>query len=106
MYPEANNDNKESLTPCDSFFYLTSCQELRSVEQAGRKKEVHMQTLTIGELKTGFSEVLKKIRNGEEIVISYGKKREKVAVLVPYSAYASAPERTLGLQEPGRLHNS
>ena len=56
-----------------------------------------MQTLTIGELKTGFSEVLKRIRSGEEIVISYGKKREKVAVLVPYSAYASTPERTLGL---------
>lgn len=56
-----------------------------------------MQTLTIGELKTGFSEVLKKIRSGEEFVISYGKKREKVAVLVPYSTYASTPERSLGL---------
>ena len=56
-----------------------------------------MQTFTIGELKTGFSEILKKIRSGEEIVISYGKKREKVAVLVPYSAYASTPERSLGL---------
>lgn len=56
-----------------------------------------MQTLTIGELKTGFSEILKKIRSGEEIVISYGKKREKVAVLIPYSAYASTPERSLGL---------
>ena len=60
---------------------------------------IHMQTLTIGELKTGFSEVLKKIRSGEEIVISYGKKREKVAVLVPYSAYVSTPERSLGLLE-------
>ena len=48
-----------------------------------------MQTLTIGELKTGFSEVLKKIRSGQKIVISYGRKREKVAVIVPYSAYAS-----------------
>ncbi len=56
-----------------------------------------MQTLTIGELKTNFSEVLKKIRNGQEIVISYGKKREKVAVLIPYSTYASTPERSLGL---------
>ncbi len=56
-----------------------------------------MQTLTIGELKTSFSEVLKKIRSGEEIVISYGKKREKVAVLIPYSTYASTPERSLGL---------
>ena len=43
-----------------------------------------MQTLTIGELKTSFSEVLKKLRSGQKIVISYGKKREKVAVIVPY----------------------
>ena len=56
-----------------------------------------MQTLTIGELKTGFSEVLKKIRSGQKVVISYGKKREKVAVIVPYSAYAFTPERSLGL---------
>ncbi len=56
-----------------------------------------MQTLTIGELKAGFSEVLKKVRSGQEIVISYGKKREKVAVIVPYSAYVSTPERSLGL---------
>ena len=56
-----------------------------------------MQTLTIGELKTSFSEVLKKIRNGQKIVISYGKKREKIAVIIPYSSYASIPERNLGL---------
>jgi len=60
-------------------------------------KEAHMQTLTIGELKTSFSEVLKKIRSGQKIVISYGKKREKVAVIVPYSAYAYTSERSLGL---------
>jgi prevent-host-death family protein len=56
-----------------------------------------MQTLTIGELKARFSEVLEKLRNGQEIVISYGKRREKVAVIVPYSAYVSKPERKLGL---------
>ena len=56
-----------------------------------------MQTLTIGELKSSFSEVLKKIRSGQNIVISYGKKREKVAVIVPYSSYVSTPERNLGL---------
>ena len=58
-----------------------------------------MQTLTIGELKTGFSEILKKVRSGQKVVISYGKKREKVAVLVPYSDYAAMPERRLGLLE-------
>jgi prevent-host-death family protein len=56
-----------------------------------------MQTLTIGELKASFSEVLKKLKSGQEIVISYGKKREKVAVIIPYSAYTSKPERSLGL---------
>jgi len=56
-----------------------------------------METLTIGELKTNFSEVLRKIRSGQEIVISYGKKREKLAVIIPYSAYACKSERKLGL---------
>jgi len=56
-----------------------------------------MQTLTIGELKARFSEVLGRLRQGQEVVISYGKRREKVAVLVPYSHYSSKPERKLGL---------
>ena len=56
-----------------------------------------MQTLTIGELKASFSEVLKKLRSGQKIVISYGKKRGKIAMIVPYSEYASTPERSLGL---------
>ncbi len=56
-----------------------------------------MQTLTVGELKTNFSEVLKKIKSGQKIGISYGRKREKVAVIVPYSDYVSTPERSLGL---------
>lgn len=56
-----------------------------------------MQILTIGELKARFSEVLEKVKNGKEILISYGKKREKVAVIVPYSTYVSKPERKLGL---------
>jgi len=56
-----------------------------------------MQTLTIGELKARFSEVLGRLKQGQEIVISYGKKREKVAVLVPYSRYSKKPERKLGL---------
>lgn len=56
-----------------------------------------MQTLTIGELKGRFSEVLEKVKLGEKIVISYGKKREKVAVIVPYATYVSSPGRNLGL---------
>jgi len=56
-----------------------------------------MQTLTVGELKARFSEVLEKVKNGEEIIISYGKKRERVAVLLPYSRYDQKQQRKLGL---------
>lgn len=55
-----------------------------------------MQTFTIGELKGRFSEVLEKVRSGQEIIITYGKKREKIAVIVPYKNYRK-PERNLGL---------
>jgi hypothetical protein len=39
---------------------------------------------------------VKQVQKGEEIVISYGKKRENVAVLVPYSAYQQKNNVTLG----------
>ncbi len=58
-----------------------------------------MQTLTVGELKASFSEVLEKVKSGQRIAISFGKKREKVAVIGPYSDYVSTPERSLGLLE-------
>jgi antitoxin (DNA-binding transcriptional repressor) of toxin-antitoxin stability system len=56
-----------------------------------------MKTLSIGELKTNFSEVLGLIRKGEEITISFGKKKEKVAVILPYDHYKPKDKRQLGL---------
>ena len=55
-----------------------------------------MKTLSIGELKTNFSAVLGLIRKGEEITISYGKNKEKVAVILPYDHYRPKTERQLG----------
>jgi len=46
-----------------------------------------MKTFPVGEFKTHFSEIIEQVRLGEEIVITYGKKKENVAVLIPYSAY-------------------
>ena len=38
-----------------------------------------MKTMTVGELKAHFSEVLDQLaKNGEPVVISYGKKRKKL----------------------------
>ena len=56
-------------------------------------------TLTIGELKTHFSEVLEHVRQGETVVISYGRKKEKVAALIPYRDLPAAKPRSLGLLE-------
>lgn len=56
-----------------------------------------MKTLTIGEFKSHLSDILDLVRKGEEIVISFGKKREKVAVIVPYDHYRPKSERKLGL---------
>jgi antitoxin (DNA-binding transcriptional repressor) of toxin-antitoxin stability system len=48
-----------------------------------------MVTLAVGEFKAHFSEILKKVENGEEFVISYGKRKQKVAAIIPYTKFAS-----------------
>jgi len=60
---------------------------------------VFMQTMTVGEVKAHFSEVLEMVQNGEDVVISFGKKKEKIAVLVPFTHYQGKPQRRLGLLE-------
>lgn len=56
-----------------------------------------MHTMTVSEFKSHFSEVLDLVQNGEDVVISYGKKKEKIAVLVPFANYKGKPQRILGL---------
>jgi len=56
-----------------------------------------MQTMTVGHYKSNFSQVLDIVQHGEDVVISYGKKKEKIAVLVPYDRYDGKPQRILGI---------
>jgi len=58
-----------------------------------------MRTLTIGEFKTHFSEVLAAVQSGESVVVCYGRKKERVAALVPYAEFSSksGAVRPLGL---------
>ena len=58
-----------------------------------------MKTLQVGEFKSHFSEVIENIKKGEEVAISFGKKKEKIAVLVPYSKYMKKVSRKIGLLE-------
>jgi antitoxin (DNA-binding transcriptional repressor) of toxin-antitoxin stability system len=63
-----------------------------------------MKTIQVGELKTNFSSLLKEIQLGNEIVISFGRKKEKIAIIVPYEAYMKKNKRKLGsLKEHGKL---
>lgn len=57
-----------------------------------------METMTVGDFKANFSEVLKKVQQGEEIAISFGKKKEIVARLIPGSGQKKA-KRKIGIFE-------
>lgn len=46
-----------------------------------------MKTLTVGALKTSFSEVLAQVRQGQEYGIAYGKKKYLVAMIMPIDHY-------------------
>jgi prevent-host-death family protein len=56
-----------------------------------------MKTLGIGEIKAHFSDILERVKNGEKIVVGYGKQRTKVAVIVPYDELQTREGRKLGL---------
>ena len=55
-----------------------------------------MEVLSVGEFKTKFSEVLKRVQAGEEIGITYGKSNEVVARLVPRNKEKQA-RRKIGI---------
>jgi hypothetical protein len=42
-----------------------------------------MKTMTIGEFKTHFSDVIEQVKAGEEIAMTYGKKKEVVGYFLP-----------------------
>jgi len=58
-----------------------------------------MEILTIGKLKTNFSDIIKSIKTGKKIIIAFGKKKEKVAVIIPYEKYVKSKKIKLGLLE-------
>lgn len=60
-------------------------------------KIIDMQILSVGEFKSNFSKILKKVLSGEEVGISYGKKREIVAKLVPKTTKRA--KRKIGILE-------
>ncbi len=57
-----------------------------------------MHTIGVGELKAHFSDVLNGIRRGEEFVITFGRRKSRLAALIPFRRYRSSKKkRTLGV---------
>lgn len=55
-----------------------------------------MKTMTVGEFKTHFSEVLEEVKQGMKVAVTYGKSREIVGYFVPKSA-ETLKKRKLGI---------
>jgi len=55
-----------------------------------------MRVLQSAEAKTHFSSILKDIEAGNEIAITYGRKKQTVAVIIPYDHWKKAKKRQLG----------
>ena len=56
-----------------------------------------MKSIAVGEFKALFSSVIKELQEGHPITITYGKKRTKLAVLVPYDQYVKSAQRQIGV---------
>jgi hypothetical protein len=56
-----------------------------------------MKTMTVGEFKTHFSEVLEHIKGGEKIAVTFGKKKEVVGYFLP--ELPGQAKRNLGILE-------
>ncbi len=62
-----------------------------------------MKTLPVGEFKTHFSEVLDEVKTGAEIIITYGRKKEYIAVIIPYENFKKRNRITLGLLQTKQM---
>ena len=56
-----------------------------------------MKTMTVGEFKSHFSEVIEDVKKGMKIAVTFGKKKEIVGYFTPEPP--SPPKRQLGLWE-------
>ncbi len=58
-----------------------------------------MKSLSVGELKAQFSEVLEMVRQGESIGILYGKDRKLVAEINPPKKEGKNKKRKIGIMD-------
>ncbi len=55
-----------------------------------------MKTVPVAEVRSNLSMLLKEVESGHEIGISFGRRRETIAVIVPIAEYKKIKARRLG----------
>ena len=58
-----------------------------------------MKTLAVAEVRTNFSSLLKEVESGKEIGISFGRRKDIIAVIIPIDEYKKIKTRRLGTLE-------
>ena len=58
-----------------------------------------MKTIESAKAKAHFSSILRDIEAGNEVAISYGRKKKKIAVIIPYEKWKKNQKRQLGTLE-------
>jgi len=58
-----------------------------------------MKSLPVAEIRAKFSSLLKEVESGKEIGITFGRKKEPIAVIVSISEYKKIKARKLGTLE-------
>ena len=52
--------------------------------------------MTVGEIKTNFSQILEDVKHGKKVGILYGRKKKPIAMIVPYNDEKKS-ERKIGI---------
>ena len=50
-----------------------------------------MKTMTVGDFKKDFSQVVSGLQKGTSYAISYGKNKKQIGVVVPFDEYSKKP---------------
>jgi antitoxin (DNA-binding transcriptional repressor) of toxin-antitoxin stability system len=56
---------------------------------------LYIKEMTVGEIKTHFSEILQEVKTGKKFGILYGRTKKPIAMIVPYDEGKS--ERKIGI---------
>ncbi|NIR51903.1 type II toxin-antitoxin system Phd/YefM family antitoxin [candidate division KSB1 bacterium] len=56
-----------------------------------------MKVIPYTHIKNNLAKIFEMVKNGEEIIVSKNKGREKLAVILPYKKYKTDKERPLGI---------